>query len=129
MLLNKFQRDRERQQHREEATRRNEEHWKCPFFIHCREEGLTLPSADDCPECNNLYRGGQSYKRPCFNDGPWRPVVTKRRERTPVHDRLGGKVSVHDRLGGRAMLRDPSGGQIPAHDRLEQMASDLVLDD
>jgi len=125
MLLNKFQRDRERQQHREEATRRNEEHWKCPFFIHCREEGLTLPSADDCPECNNLYRGGQSYKRPCFNDGPCRPVVTKRH----VHDRLGGKVSVHDRLGGRVMLRDPSGCQIPAHDRLEQMASDLVLDD
>ena len=36
---------------------------------------------------------------------------------------------MHDRLGGRVMLRDPSGGQIPAHDRLEQMASDLVPDD
>ena len=35
MLLNKFQRDHERQQRREEDMHRNEEHWKCPFFIHC----------------------------------------------------------------------------------------------
>ena len=32
MLLNKFQRDRERQQYKEEVTRRNEEHWRCPFL-------------------------------------------------------------------------------------------------
>ena len=119
MLLSKFQRDRERQQHREEETRRKEEHWKCPFFIHCWEEGLTLPSADDCPECNNLYRGGQSYKRPRFDDGPHRPLVTERYEHTLVYYRLGGKASVLDRLGGRVMLRDPSGGRIPAHDQLE----------
>ena len=33
MLLSKFQRDRERQQHRDEETRRKEEHWKCPSSI------------------------------------------------------------------------------------------------
>ena len=42
MLWSKFQRDCERQQHREKETHRKEEHWKCPFFIHYREEGLTL---------------------------------------------------------------------------------------
>ena len=36
---------------------------------------------------------------------------------------------MHDRLGGKTMLRDPSGGRIPAHDRLEQMADDMVPDD
>ena len=100
-------------------TRHNEEHWRCPFFIHCWEEGLTLPTVDDCPECNNLYRGGQSYKKPRFDDGPRRPIKVERRERTPVRDRLGRRPSVHDRLGGRVILRDPSGGRIPAHDRLE----------
>ena len=129
MLLSKFQRDRERQQHREEETRRKEEHWKCPFFIHCWEEGLTLPSADDCPECNNLYCLGQSYKRPRFDEGPRRPIATERRERTPVHDRLGREVYVHDQLGGIVRLRDPSGGRIPTHDRLKWLANDSVPDD
>ena len=52
MLLNKFQRDRERRQRREEEERREQDHWRCPFFVYCWEEGLTLPSAYDCPECN-----------------------------------------------------------------------------
>ena len=51
------------------------------------------------------------------------------RQHTPVHDRLGGRVSVHDRLGGWTMLHDPAGGRIPANDRLEQMSNDRLLDD
>ena len=50
MLLNKFQRDRERRQNKEEEECREKKHWRCPFFIYCWEEGLTLPSAYDCPE-------------------------------------------------------------------------------
>ena len=80
-----------------------------------------MPSAYDCPECNG--QGSRSYKRPRLVDEPYR------RERTPVHDRLGKKISVHDRLGGRTMLRDPIGKRIPTHDRLEQMADDRVQDD
>ena len=47
MLLNKFQRDQERRQYREESTRRYEGHWRCPFFVYCWEEGLTLPIIDN----------------------------------------------------------------------------------
>jgi hypothetical protein len=115
MLLSKFQRYRERQQCKEAGARREKEHWRCPFFVYYWEEGLTLPSAYDCPECNG--QGSRSYKRP-----------RHRRERTPVHDRLGKKVSMHDRLGGRTMLRDPIGRRVLAHDRLEQMADDRVQD-
>ena len=43
MLLNKFQCDRERRQHREEEERCKQDHWTCPFFVYCWEEGLTLP--------------------------------------------------------------------------------------
>ena len=121
MLLNKFQRDRERQQCREEEARRGKEHWRCPFFVYCWEEGLTLPSANDCPECNG--QGSGSYKKP-HND-----YESHRRERIPIHDRLRKRVSVHDRLGGRTMLRDPARRRIPAHDWLEQMADDRVQDD
>jgi hypothetical protein len=91
MLLNKFRRDRERQQGREEEKRREKEHWRCPFFIYYWEEGLTLSSAFDCLEYNS--QGSRSYKKPRHIDEPYR------RERTLVHDRLGKKVSLHDRLG------------------------------
>ena len=83
MLLNKFQRDRERWQRKEEEARHEKEHWRCPFFVYCWEEGLTLPSAYDCPECNG--QGSRSYKRPHHVDESYQ------RERTPVHDRLGKK--------------------------------------
>ena len=67
MLLNKFQRDQERRQYREESARRHERHWKCPFFVYYWEEGLTLLTIDNCPECNRFYREDQSYKKPCFD--------------------------------------------------------------
>ena len=78
-----------------------------------------MPSAYDCPECNG--QGSRSYERPRHE--PYR------RECTPVHDRLGKRVSVHDRLRGRTMLHDPTGRRVPVHDRLEQMADDRVQDD
>ena len=83
MLLNKFHHDRERQQHKEEEARREKEHWRCPFFVYCWEEGLTLPSAYDCPECNG--QSNRSYKKPRHDNESYQL------ERTPVHDRLGKK--------------------------------------
>ena len=100
MLLNKFQRDREKQQRREKEAHREKDHWRCPFFVYCWEEGLTLPSAYDCPECNG--QGSRSYKKPRHNDESYRC------ERILVHDRLGKRVSVHDRLGDRTILHDPA---------------------
>ena len=39
MLLNKFHHDRERRQCREEEERREQDHWRCPFFVYCWEDG------------------------------------------------------------------------------------------
>ena len=86
------------------------------FFVYCWEDGLTLPSAYDCLECNG--QGSRSYEK--SRHEPYRC------ERTPVHDWLGKRVLVHDRLGGRTMLRDPAGRRVPVHDRLEQVADDRV---
>ena len=74
MLLNKYQCDHERQQRKEEEARLEKDHWRCPFFVYCWEEGLTLPSSYDCPECNG--QGSRSYERPRHE--PYR------RECTPV---------------------------------------------
>ena len=48
MLLNKLQHDQERRQYRGEAAQRHEGHWRCPFFLYCWEEGLTLPTVHNC---------------------------------------------------------------------------------
>ena len=131
MLVNKFQHDQERRQYREEAARCNKGHWRCLFFVYYWEERLTLPTADNCPECNGFYLDDRSYKKPRVDQRPRGPIIRERGDerRTPVHDWLGGWVSVHDWLGGRTMLCDPAGGRIPADERLEQMANARVPDE
>jgi hypothetical protein len=39
MLINKFQCRQGKAKEREEWARRNEGHWRCPFFKYCWEEG------------------------------------------------------------------------------------------
>jgi hypothetical protein len=68
MLVNKFQRRQEKAKEKEEWARRNEGHWRCPFFRYCLEEGIKMPTAENCPECNGAYNNGNSSKRACFND-------------------------------------------------------------
>ena len=102
MLLNKFQRDQERRQYREESARRHEGHWRCPFFVYYWEEGLTLPIVDNYPECNGYYREDRSHKKPHFDQRPRGPIIREKGDdrSISVHDRLGARVSVHDWLGG-----------------------------
>ena len=98
--------------------------------MYCWEEGLTLPTVDNCPECNDFYHENRSHKKR-FDQRPRGPIISERGDdrRISVHDRLGGRVSVHDRLGGRTMLRDPAGGRISANERVEQAAATQVHDE
>jgi len=95
------------------------------------EERLTLPTMDNCPECNGFYREDRSYKNPHFDQRPRGPII---REREVMIDASlymigwGGRVSVHDWLGGRTMLCDPAGGRISADERVEWIADAQVLD-
>jgi hypothetical protein len=133
ILINKFQRRQEKAKEREEWARRNEGHWRCLFFKYCWEEGIKLPTTENCPECNGTYNNGNSTKRVCFDDR--RPAAKDHRgfdnQRVLVHDRLGGKASVHDRLGGKASVHDWLGGRVneESNDRLEEMADSLVPDE
>ena len=96
--------------------------------MYCWEEGLTLSTVDNCPECNHFYREDRSHKNPHFDPRPRGPIIRERGDdrRISVHDRLGGRVSVHDRLGGRTMLCDLAGGRISADERIEQDATSQV---
>lgn len=69
ILLNKWQRQKEKNYAKwlreEEYQRRCEEeryereqaksHWNCPFFRHCWNKGLKLPTRNNCPECSEQY--------------------------------------------------------------------------
>ena len=69
ILLNKWQRQKEkdcqrwlkdqeyqRQLEKERYERKQaESHWNCPFFKHCWNEGLKLPTRHDYLECSNQY--------------------------------------------------------------------------
>ena len=89
---------------------------------------MTLPTIDNCPECNGFYREDRSHKKPRFDQRPRGPIIRERGDdrRISIHDRLGGRVSVHDRLGSRTMLRDPAEGRIFADERVERVADAQV---
>ena len=69
ILLNKWQRQKEkdyqrwleeqeyqRQQEKERYERKQaESHWNCPFFRHCWNKGLKLPTRNNFLECSEQY--------------------------------------------------------------------------
>ena len=69
ILLNKWQQQKEkdyqcwlkdqeyqRQLEKERYERKQaKSHWNCPFFRHCWNEGLKLPTRHDYPECSDQY--------------------------------------------------------------------------
>jgi hypothetical protein len=94
ILLNKWQRQQEKERYQkhkyEEEKRRYEEemhrkeqeecareqeraHWGCAFFRHCWNEGLKLPTLNNCPECSDKYI---EYRQDTAN-------------RRSVHERIG----------------------------------------
>ena len=62
---------------------------------------MTLPTVDNCPECNGFYREDRSHKKPRFDQRPQGPIIRERSDDRciSVRDRLGDRVLVHDRLG------------------------------
>ncbi|RLN23454.1 retrotransposon protein, putative, unclassified [Panicum miliaceum] len=126
LLLSKYRQQQEQAQYQEEMIRRHEDHWQCPFFIHCWENDIRLPSADNCPECNGSSRNDRS--KPHYKDRGSEPINRNRREerRVSVHDRLGGRVDQYSRSKSKIGQQDGLGGRISAHDRLEEMADDRI---
>jgi hypothetical protein len=58
-IINKYQRryDKQQEMHYEEDDDGFDPHWSCEFFRFCWNEGMRLPSIEDCPECGNVAKG------------------------------------------------------------------------
>jgi hypothetical protein len=78
-------------------------------LLHFLNEGLRLPSVDDCPGCSAPRDSRHTLKRPRYDDRDRRPISKCRHK--------GRCVSVHDRLGGRIQ------------DRRENKSNDRIPDD
>ena len=59
----RYRRQQEDRRQEEERCRQewnpHRAHWNCPFFIHCWEQNIKLPTVRDCPECNGYHRYDQ----------------------------------------------------------------------
>jgi hypothetical protein len=108
ILLNKWQCQQEKERYQkhkyeeekwryeEEMYRKEQEeymreqeraHWGCAFFRHCWNEGLKLPTRNNCPECSDRYI---EYKQDTAN-------------RRSIHERIG---RVHPSDGRRLKINN-----------------------
>jgi hypothetical protein len=110
ILLNKWQRQQERKRYqkqkyeeekqrfeeeahkremKEHARERERAHWGCAFFRHCWNEGLKVPTLNNCPECSDKYI---EYRQETVN-------------RRSVHERIG---RIHPSDGRRLKINEVS---------------------
>ncbi len=81
-IINKYQRkyDKQQEKHYEEYDDGFDPHWGCEFFRFCWNEGMRLPSIENCPRCSDIIESSsRSYSR----------GNRLRQARLPVHQRLG----------------------------------------
>ena len=73
-----------------------ESYWNCPFLRHCWNEGLKLPTRNNCPECSDQYwefRQSQANHRSIHAQHEYHHNNMDRRlKNRSVHDRLGKRV-------------------------------------
>ena len=114
ILFNKWQRQKEkdyqrwlkdqeyqRQLKKERYERKQaESHWNCPFFRHCWNEGLKLPTRHDCPECSNQY---WEFRQSQINR--W-SIHAQNAYHHNSMDRCLKNKSIHDRLGKGVVDQD-----------------------
>nr|ABA95996.1 retrotransposon protein, putative, unclassified [Oryza sativa Japonica Group] len=81
-IINKYQKkyDKQQERHYEEYDDGFDPHWGCEFFRFCWNEGMRLPSIENCPGCSDVVESSsRSYSR----------GNRLRQARLPVHQRLG----------------------------------------
>nr|AAX92796.1 retrotransposon protein, putative, unclassified [Oryza sativa Japonica Group]ABA93349.1 retrotransposon protein, putative, unclassified [Oryza sativa Japonica Group] len=87
-VINKYQRkyDKQQEKHYEECDDGFDPHWGCEFFRFCWNEGMRLPSIENCPGCSDIVESSsRSYNR----------GNRLKQARVSVHQRLG--PANHDR--------------------------------
>nr|CBG76432.1 OO_Ba0013J05-OO_Ba0033A15.19 [Oryza officinalis] len=81
-LIKKYQRPWEEQaQDHADQDNSYDPHWECEFFRFCWNEGMRLPSIQECPACNDVENSHQGSSS--------KQVHRPRKQRKSVHERLG----------------------------------------
>nr|CAH65879.1 OSIGBa0160I04.5 [Oryza sativa] len=76
----KMKYDKQQEKHHEEYDYGFDPHWGCEFFRFCWNEGMRLPSIENCPGCSDIIESSsRSYNR----------GNRLRQTRVSVHQRLG----------------------------------------
>jgi hypothetical protein len=83
----RFEEEAHRRQLEEHAREQERAHWGRAFFRHCWNEGLKLPTLNNCPECSDKYA---EYRQDTVN-------------RRSVHERIG---RVHPSDGRRVKINE-----------------------
>lgn len=117
MLLSKYQcqQDKERR-HQEERNRRDEKHWRCPFFAFYWNEVLSLPSADDCPECRGIHGGHHDSKKQQRGDGDHWPIFGSGRDKSHVCARVDDQGTIEEQADMRVPNEAPMDRSMDRHD-------------
>ena len=103
-LINKYQKKRERGDEMHQELRLDP-HWDCPFFRFCWDQGMKLPSINDCPGCSDqvqgLYRGQSDYHQTSRQKlvQPSRSHHDGQFPRYQPRATFQARISVHERLG------------------------------
>jgi len=89
----KYQRQQEEERYEREQA---ESHWHCLFFRHCWNEGLRLPTRNNCPECSEQYwkfRQSEVNRQSIHDRIEYQHNdVDRRLKNRSIHDRLGKRV-------------------------------------
>nr|AAU89171.1 retrotransposon protein, putative, unclassified [Oryza sativa Japonica Group]ABF97756.1 retrotransposon protein, putative, unclassified [Oryza sativa Japonica Group] len=84
-IINKYQRRYEKQQEKyAEDNGCFDPHWDCEFFRFCWNEGMRLPSIEDCPGCSDSGKDSAGSLSRSYNR-----ENQPRQKKLPVHQRLG----------------------------------------
>jgi hypothetical protein len=65
-IINKYQKkyDKQQKKHHEKYDDGFDPHWGCEFFRFCWNEGMRLPSIENCPGCSDIVKNSsRSYNR------------------------------------------------------------------
>jgi hypothetical protein len=77
-----------RRKEQEECVREKERaHWGCAFFRHCWNEGLKLPTLNNCPECSDRYT---KYKQDTTNHRSVHEIIGR------MHPSDGRRIKINE---------------------------------
>ena len=103
-FIRQYEKKREREEQAHAGRRQSvidredfDPHWACPFFQYCWDQGMKLPSIENCSECNK-QQGGH-YRAESSAQGARRRPIARHQDPTPPRQSASKRVSVYDRLG------------------------------